>query len=641
MFKEKTIKTIKLLLIVGVSILFMETVFRFSALDIGLTPAYLRVALFSLAYASFVVLILKMFPPLGAKVAFTVSMLLLSIVYFSQHLYYSVMGGFFSVHLLGDAGQGTDFIHYIVNYITVTHFLYVIPGVLSVWFIIKTDRKGSIFDTRYENLRVPIYTTLFALVMIALSVSTISTTPLADDEDHYYTDKDFYEENISPHLSINRFGLLTYARRDIQNLYGDPVEDDSDKDEILEEFLDNRRPHVENEMTGMFEDKNFIMIKAESLDHFGVDPDLMPNYTEMLENSLIFDDFYAPLYYRNTSDSEFMTHTSLYPTSAVNMSMKAYMDNHFPNTLPRMFEERDYATRAHHNYTDLYYPRSEFHPGALGFDEYVGAEDMGLIDPDEYENEQPPWPSDLDMFKKTLDDVFENDQFFAYYLSVTGHLPYDETHDIAEENYDTIVEIFEENDRELPEEEALTYFHAAHYEFDLALGYLMDRLEEEGLKDDTVIMVVSDHYPYGLDSGTIEGYETDKHMDESRLNIHNVPMSIYHPDLEQAHFEDVLSNIDLMPTIANLFNLDIEYDKILGYDYFSPNTSSTVFFQDTSFLTDHYLMAVNEDMDVVKRYTDVHLEVVDTHYNYLIHKRQMNLYLLETDYFGRLEEEDE
>ncbi len=633
MFINKLTKTLIIYGIISLSIIFMELVFRLSALELPVGFGFSRVILFSLAYASFIVLFLKIFSPVIAKTVFTFIMLCLSVFYFSQHLYHNVVEGFFSLNLLSNAGQGAGFVTTIIANFNWVHVLYFIP--LIVAFVILFSRRSvkMLFDFRYENYRVPIYMTLFAFLLMFISIQSISTTPISEENDPYYSDQDFYDQNFSPFLSINRFGLLTYARRDLQNLYAEPTDEDMEDTNEIDEFFNNRPEHEANDMSDLFEGKNLIFIKAESLDTYGVDPDLMPNYYEMLENSMVFDNFYAPLYYRNTSDSEFMTHTSFYPSASVNMSMEAYKDNHFPNTLPNLFGELGYNTSAHHNYDDFYYPRSEFHPNTLGFDTYKGAKDMDLV-PEGWDGEEKlPWLSDLEMFENTLDDVLSDEQFFAYYLTVTGHLPYDDTHQYAEKHYDTIVEIFEENDRDLPENEELIYFHAAHYEFDLAIGYLMDKLEDEGLKDDTVIMVASDHFAYGISRDVIADYDTAKNMDETRLNVHNVPMNIYHPSLENEHIEDVMSNIDVVPTLSNLFGLDMDYRKAFGYDVFSPNSENTVFFQDTSLLTDDYFMAVNEDMNVVKRRGDIEGQVVDDHYSYLIRKREINQYILENDYF--------
>jgi len=636
MFKDNLIKTLIVLGILGTSILIMETVFRYGTLNLNLSLNYFRVASFSFFYAAFLVLFIKFLKPRHAKNAFFVILIILSIFYFAQNLFYNVSEGFFTVRMIRNARAGADFLTIIVRSLSLVHLLYIMPVVVCIMLLKESKWFSKLFDFRYENYRVPIYMTLFTLTLMVLSIQTISSAPLVEDDDFYYSERDFYQENFSPHHSVNRFGLLTYTRRDIQNIFRDVDREEPTKDEQLETFFNNRDEPSSNYMTNRFKDKNVIFIKAESLDTYSVDPDFMPNYSEMLDdNSMVFDNFYAPLYSRNTSDSEFMTFTSFYPTQVVNTSMASYYDNTFPNTIPQMFNDKGFNSIAHHNYTDHYYPRNDFHP-SIGFDAYNDAYAMGMLEEGEYEGSQPPWMSDLEMFEHTLDDVISDEPFFAYYLTVSGHLPYDDTHETASEHYDRIIEIYEENDREIPEDESIIYHHAAHYDFDLALGYLMDTLEEKDLLDDTVIWIQSDHYAYGMSRDTIGEIDDWKNINETRLNIHNVPLSIHHPSLDGRTVSHTFSNIDVMPTIANMFGLDFNHKYALGYDVFDRKTENTVFFLDSSFMTDTYFMAVNEDMNIVKRTGSISGEGIDQRYNQLIHKRQMNQYFLETNYYQRL-----
>ena len=641
MVKENLIKTLIVWALLSFIILLMETIFRFGTLNLTLSWNYFRVTLFSISYAAFLVLFLKLFTASTAKKVFFGIVIFLSIFYFAQNMFYNVSEGFFTVRMIRNARAGADFITVIIDSLSILHFLYLMPLIGIIIVTRESKRFNALFNFRYENYRIPIYMTLFTITFMILSVQTISSAPMVEEDDFFYSERDFYQENFSPHHSINRFGLLTYTRRDIQNIFRNVDEEEPTKDELLERFFNSRDSHSSNYMSNRFEDKNFIFIKAESLDTYSIDPDFMPNYTAMLEdNSMLFDNFYAPLYSRNTSDSEFMTFTSFYPTQVVNTSMAAYFENKFPNTLPQLFSDKGYDTLAHHNYTDHYYPRNDFHP-AIGFDQYKDAHTMDMLEPGEYEASQPPWLSDLEMFEKTLDDVLSRDQFFAYYLTVSGHLPYDETQETASIHYDRILEIYEENDREIPEDESIIYHHAAHYDFDLALGYLMEKLESQDLIDDTVVIIQSDHYAYGMNRDLIGEIDNWKNLDETRLNIHNVPFSIHHPSLEKRTVSHTFSNIDVMPTLSNMFNLDFNHTYAMGNDVFNRKTKNTVFFLDSSFMTDTYLMAVNEDMNVVKRTSSISGESIDQRYNQLIHKRQMNQYFLETDYYRRLTEPNE
>ncbi|MFW6298990.1 MAG: hypothetical protein ACOC14_04835, partial [Bacillota bacterium] len=150
----------------------------------------------------------------------------------------------------------------------------------------------------------------------------------------------------------------------------------------------------------------------------------------------------------------------------------------------------------------------------------------------------------------------------------------------------------------------------------------------------TVIMIASDHYAYGLNQSTHEEVNNVKDLEKTRLNMHKVPMMLYHPDLEETHIDRMMSSVDVMPTLANLFDLEsMQYDKIMGDDVFDER-SSEIWFQDSSFLTDDYFMDISDGQTIGffdESYTE---EDVRLHYNRLIHRSQVNRYILQKDYFA-------
>ncbi len=635
--------TILLFAFVFISILYLETVFRILALGVPIDWTYLHVVAFSLTYSAFIVFGLRLFKPRMFKILLGVSFALLVTFYFSQNVYYEALGNFYTFAVAADAGRGLPFIDHLIIHFSLWHLSYYLPFICVIallkWHRKFKDSTFDIFATRYKNYYLAAIPLVFAWSLGFLTVQSISTAPFGDidEEDtvYQYTAQDLYETNFSPELTINRFGLFTYARVDYR-VANDFMEVNEEIDAWVERYFE-RREHESNDMTGIFEDKNLIMITAESLDFMSMDPSLMPNLMEMQESSMVFENYYAPLYSRNTADTEFMMHTGFFPTSRTTLSMTTFGQNRFMNTIPKGFNDLDYDTFSYHNYSDFYYPRTQFYLETLMFDAFQDAYDMGLLEIShelyELDQQRPPWLSDKEMVENTIDDLLENERFFGYYLSVTGHLPYDSSHEIAERNLPIIEEIFEAEARE-PIPESLMYYHAAYYEFDMALGVLLDKLEAYDQADDTVVIIVSDHYPYGLERDTIHDAVPEKNIDESRLNIHNVPMMIYHPDLEGTTHENIFSSIDIMPTIGNLFNLDLDYEYMMGRDYFADDYN-VVRFQDSSIMTKDYIIEAGQNLKVTLRNDRFTERDVHKHYNEYIHYYQLNLYILETDYFHR------
>lgn len=645
MFKKTWIRPTILFIYIFFSIVLFEITFRVLILDLPINANFYKVVLFSAAYSLFISVFLRFFNQRLLKIFLAVFMLLISVFYFSQTIYYLSMGSFFSFSMAGDAGKGLSFIPHLINNTTWIHLIYILPLLtLFVLYFNHKKLKNTSFDffyVKYSTIKPLIVSISFAFIVSFLSINAVSSTPFSEEEptDNIpsYSEKDLFETNFSPELSVNRFGLFTYARIDLRTSLNFTDENER-TDAWLQNYFDNREIKS-NAYSGMFEDKNLIFITVESLATYSIDSSLTPNLSKMLESSMVFDNYYAPLYYRNTADTEFMMHTSYYPSANISLSMQHFDDNLFTSTLPKAFKAQGKETFAYHNYSDYYYPRDKFFVNTLGFDDYQNAYDMGLIEPgtidETLEDEQIPWQSDAEMFEATLDELLGKDDFFAYYLTVSGHLPYDESHEIAEKNLSIIEDIFEDENRD-PVDEVMMYYYAANYEFDLALGILLDKLDETNQADDTVVIVVGDHYPYGIDRDTIEHFAPEQNIDETRLHIHNVPFFIYHPSLENNHYNHLMSSVDMMPTIGNLFNLDLAYETFFGQDVFS-DKFKLIRFQDSSILSDYYVVEADQDLNIIQ-YDEAYDERrILRHYNEAIHRHQLNIYILETDFFRRID----
>lgn len=615
-------------------VLFLEFTFKTRLLYFEFKVSHLwtldilRNVLFTVTYGLFVIAFLKLFGRKYARRLYIVFMLLLIGLYFSQDIYYIISNNFFSLRITSEIATGLTFFYRLPQSLTFGHLFYFLPILALITFLVyEKKHNNNLFNIRYQSSLQVIAYALIATFSLFLTSQTISAE--VNEDYHYdFSDYDLYREPLIPHAAMRKFGLLSYARLDLQSAF----RRDNETPINLDYFYENNPGFIENEMSGIFKDKNFILIMAEALEPYAIDPDLSPNLYRLMQESWYFDNFYAPLYYRNTADTEFMVQTGFYPNKNVQLSMERYVDNYFPNTFPRLFNHRDYTAYAFHNFSDHFYPRETFHPNALGYERYFGPEALNLITPPAEEREARGhyWHSDLEMFENGLPYLLEEERFFGYFLTVTGHLPYEaERHDFARKHYPTIEAILEATGRE-DIDESLKYYHASQWEFDLAVGYLLDTLEEQGLLDDTVIAIFGDHYAYGLSQEVIWDYDHKK-GGESPLDIHKVPLLIYHQGIEPQVFSQTFSTIDLLPTFSNMFNLNLDYQQIIGQDAFN-GIKNRVILSSTSFITDDYYYEVERDMFIFR---DGSGETIDKRplIGEVYQRILINNYLLENDVF--------
>ncbi|QWB99755.1 LTA synthase family protein [Mycoplasmatota bacterium] len=630
---EKTRKKfiIKLFLITFLILLYLEMVFKLSIIGFERSNSVSKVFAFTLAYSMIIFNFLRLLPRKAFKGISLFLVIFSTFFYFAQDMYYRILSGFFSFSIAGDAHTGVAFLGRVMRNITWIHALYLLPIILALLLFFKfrkvyIPKKYLFFNSNYDFFN----SIVIAILLFSTVVHTIpKSTDIFINSPYIYSDFDFYKEIPSAYQTIDKFGMLTYFQRDISKMFKESPDEDSLYEEI-NEYLEMKTEHVPNSFSNYFEGKNFIMIMAESFDTYAIDPSLTPNLYHMQEKSWNFDNYYSPLYFRNTADTEFMSQTGFYTNRNTVLTMSTYRNNLFPDTLPKLFSREGYGTYAFHNYTDYFYPRSDFLPTTIGYGEYYGAERLGMLEYREGVITNHEWQSDLVLMEKAMDILVEKDEpFFTYMLTVSGHLPYSHRHPIAEKNIDLIRDIFIEEGREMPSEDIL-YYHAANYELDLAIGYLMNRLKEEKMAEDTVIMIYGDHYAYGLDQSDIADYDETKDI-ESPLGFQRVPMMIYHPGVYGYDLSHVFASIDIMPTVANLFGLNLNYKPIFGKDIFGDQRRS-VFFSNGSILTDTFFYDLENET-----YTfydeDMTEEEALIFVNEYIYRQYINQAILEIDYF--------
>ena len=139
-----------------------------------------------------------------------------------------------------------------------------------------------------------------------------------------------------------------------------------------------------------------------------------------------------------------------------------------------------------------------------------------------------------------------------------------------------------------------------------------DDLEKAGKLDDTVIVLSPDHYPYGLSDNDYNEL-AGKTLDTNFERYHNT-LIIYNSAMDENVVVDKpCSDIDVLPTLLNLFGIDYDSRLLMGKDILS-NSSPLVVFQNYSWITDKgtittatpanlfRMRALTFPMDMLKRY---------------------------------------
>ena len=498
----------------------------------------------------------------------------------------------------GGAGAAEGFSSQIIEMTTsrsgLMHIiLFLMPFFLYILFMRRIDSG----DTRTPRERLALYaaTVLFALGAI---FSVRGDTMLSRG----------YAEEYSFQAAVADFGLMTGLRLDVEHhlrnrnadtvFHAEPVLEEAsaeiaddhaaaaekpvvyglnklsiDFDSLvagndaaaasLDEYVRAQKPSRQNAYTGMFEGKNLIFISAEAFSAEVIDPERTPTLYRLATKGINFTDYYQPAS-AGTTGGEYENVFGLMPTEG-GSSFKITSRFHNVMTMAYQLNELGYNGWAFHNNDYTFYDRNITHNN-LGFSNGFTGYGNGLE-----ENITSQWPeSDLEMMEATVDQYIDAQPFNVYYMSVSGHNPYDGGNAMATKHWDEVKDLEGYTD-------SVKGYLAANMELEDAMTYLVNRLEEKGIADDTVIVIGADHFPYGLDYGealnesdnlaNLYGYQPSNYLerDHNRLILWSGCLEEEEPVI----VDTPTSSIDILPTLLNLFGVKWDSRLLPGRDVFS------------------------------------------------------------------------
>ena len=446
-------------------------------------------------------------------------------------------------------------------------------------------------------------------VLLALELAAFGLTRwgIAAGGDQMFSDEYYYTSGeIATNQSARRFGLLTTLRLELtrgqkaaqaaeyyipaqtepENVeeapkaYGynvlpmdwDALNAQTEDKTLLDinSYCSQLTGTRQNKYTGLLSDYNLIVLCAESFDTGAIQPEITPNLYRLSQEGILFENYYNS-FPNTTTDGEYALMQGLYPDttrSKAVSSLYASRDSYLPFTLGNAFgEQRGFQCWGYHNYEGSYYGRNESHPN-MGYTMRFAGDGMTFT---------TTWPaSDLEMMEQSVDDYIGQEQFHAYYMTFSGHYKYDvKTNALAKRNFDAV--------KDLPYDNTTKAYLSCNIELDKAVGYLMERLEQAGVADKTAIVIAGDHFPYGLTEkqySDLVGYELDvfsKYKSSLIFWVGGLDAPIV--------VEDYCCNVDILPTILNLWGLSYDSRMLAGTDVFSDGTHVSVL-MDKSWLTD-------------------------------------------------------
>lgn len=629
-------------------IIYLEIIYKFFIMKDLLTTNTFSVVLFSIPWIIIFTIITSIFNEKVNKILTIVFSFLIVLITLAQIVYYNFYNSMFSfLSLTTGTGQVMQFYVMIASVIARIWYIFAIILIPYILFLIF---KNKLFDFKKNNLKFLIsYLLIFILSFLGIVLV------INKNNEGFYSLKRLIFKTHAPMLTIDKTGLFTMEMIDIERyifgfneeIYSEQInvnneeekvpeakieynttdidfdklinDETDDKIKSMHVYFKNAAPSNKNEYTGMFKDKNLIFITAEAFDTIAIDEKLTPTLYKIANNSFIFKNYYQPLYPVSTSDGEYMNLNSLIPKEGV-WSFKQTSKISMPYGIGNMFNKEGYVSYGFHNHNYNYYDRQKSHKN-------IGLKYYGCGNGLEKKMNCKHWPnSDKEMIDATTSYYIDKDKFMTYYMTVSGHLNYNFSgNNMAYRNKNKV--------KNLKYSTAIKAYLATQIELDKSIEKLLQVLEEKGKLNDTLIVIAPDHYPYGLTTKQMNEISTIDRND--KFEKFHTTLIMYNPNIEKTVVDKVISSLDILPTIYNLYGLTFDSRLLMGRDIFS-NNEHIVILSDRSWITDK-----GKYNSVTKEFTSTTNEEIEKDYidriNMIVNQRYgMSSLIIDNNYYKKI-----
>lgn len=581
--------------VVAFIIIYLEMIFKIAVLKSVRIDDIAFTLIFSVQIIMVLELLCNVFKKRASKVILIVSTLILTLYFMVQTIFYKLFSVPFSFMTLGLAGNALDFTSIIKDAILQNWFILLLIAIPLI-LIICLHKK--IKFSQFNGKQIGIW--ILSIVMYSIILVGV----IFVDSKGVYSSYNLLFNINAQEKNIAKFGLINSTMIDIERtilgfeekavIEDDGVSEEQNEvngEEVTEpeeptyneldlgleeliaqtsdeglknvyEYIANKEPTNKNKYTGYFKDKNLIFILAEGFNSIAVDENLTPTLYKLVNSGFVFNNFYTPVFL-STTGGEFQATTGLIPTQNI-LNLWKKNKPKISYALGNSFRKIGYTANAYHDWTYTYYSRHDTMK-TLGFDSYMGIGNglEKLMD--------GKWiPRDVDMMNVTTDFYTSEDKFVTYYVTVSGHAPY---------NYgsgNSTATRYKAETENLPYSTPVKAYLATQMELDRALETLINKLNEKGILDDTVIALVGDHYPYTLtidQVNEVSDYTRDEVVEVNRSNF-----ILWNSEMDEpVQVDKVGSQIDVLPTLLNLFGIEYDSRLMMGQDILSDNPGVAIF----------------------------------------------------------------
>lgn len=481
-------------------------------------------------------------------------------------VYYNEFNDFVSIYLFETFFQALDLPgEAITSVFEPIDFVFLVQVILMLAIFVLDKTK---YERNIDYFKRFLVASLSIMIMIMLSCTS---------NDIYRIKYDWNKVYI-----VRNFGVFNYQFKDLKTSISKLLCKDCGKKkaekEVKEYYATRNSQNVSNEYTNIFQDKNVLLIHAESIQTMFAEASIngeaiMPNLAKLAKEGLYFTNYYSQESVGTSSDTEFTINDSILPV-AIGTVFLNYEQNTYMST-PKILNNMGYYTFSMHGNTCEYWNRNKMYKSLeythfYCYDQYDLTDKIGL------------GLSDKSFFSQSADMIKEisqnHDKFYGTLIMLTNHTPF---YNEGKVSFDVgYMEGTQLGD----------YIKLAHYA-DQAIGEFIDKLDSLGILENTVIVLYGDH------DAKFKPKEYEKYLNyDSQTNTIIEPTDANYNILDFYEYEDltkvpfliwtkdktisgrvnkIMGAYDVMPTLGNMLGFKNPY--ALGRDIFSVQDNIVVF----------------------------------------------------------------
>lgn len=468
--------------------------------------------------------------------------LLITILFFSLIIYHNHFGIIATSQVIGQAKQ-VGAVKKSIFAVVHPQYMLIFLDIIIISFVMFSRKKALAWKKSMSdpsNRKV-----VAALFCISLALCLMNIFP--------------NQASMNENVQAEQMGILNY---EAYALLANQEEEQIELSQITQSVIDQTKgiqAQTNPILYGAAKGKNLIIIQMESfqnfLIHLSIDGhEITPNMNKLADSSLYFPRFFQQVGQGNTSDAEFIVNTSFY-VPPDGPATEIYAPKELPS-LPKLLQSQGYDTATFHTNAVDFWNRGELY-SALGFNRYYDKPFFGEDDTLFY------GASDEVLYSKTATELARMNEssqpFYSQVISMSSHNPFS----IPEDKYQmTLPERFEGTF-------VGDYIRAQNYA-DYALGQFIAELKENGVWDDSLVVLYGDHR--GLPIFSLK--DEDKTLMEEILDheyterdLINIPLVIASEGVVTPSVNNQLGGqVDILPTVTNLLGVPLDNHIHFGQD---------------------------------------------------------------------------